>query len=305
MNSLCIKTNNEELLSYLKNEFNNFNMLNVFYSQHEFKSYKNIIIHYKGIDTELFYEKLASILSFLVIDYFENDFLESILYNNYFYFEDKDLDKIFDLCCENLCNDGEYSFQNREMVLFDYFYDYISNHNSIILTGFINFRLIKYKQLLESLIDFSVNEFIIEREYLEFVSLLRMYIKTQPILDKTIHIIILDSDTFLLDENFNSIEIDKKSLNAKYLSDISFSHNDYILNTLLNILPKKIILHSVSLHNFEFINTLKLIFENRLEICTDCDICNLYKNLLFNKVVKLSLKNPFINLECNLTLVFP
>ena len=72
MNSLCIKTNNEELLSYLQNEFKNFNMLNVFYSCNEFKHYKNIIIHYKGIDTELFYTKLATIFSYLVIEHFEN-----------------------------------------------------------------------------------------------------------------------------------------------------------------------------------------------------------------------------------------
>ena len=28
----------------------------------------------------------------------------------------------------------------------------------------------------------------------------------------------------------------------------------------------------------EFLNTLILIFENRIELCTDCPICNLYKN---------------------------
>ena len=57
MSSLCIKTNNEEVLSYLKNEFSSFNMLNTFYSRKEFKHYKNIIIHYTGIDKVLFYGK--------------------------------------------------------------------------------------------------------------------------------------------------------------------------------------------------------------------------------------------------------
>ena len=46
----------------------------------------------------------------------------------------------------------------------------------IVLSGFINFRLHNYRKLLEQLVDLSVNEFIIEREYLEFVSLLRIYI---------------------------------------------------------------------------------------------------------------------------------
>ena len=48
MSSLCIKTNNEDILTYLQNEFSEFNMLNVFYSRHEFKSYKNAIIHYSN-----------------------------------------------------------------------------------------------------------------------------------------------------------------------------------------------------------------------------------------------------------------
>ena len=40
MNSLCIKTNNDDILTYLQKEFSEFNMLNVFYSTHEFKLYK-------------------------------------------------------------------------------------------------------------------------------------------------------------------------------------------------------------------------------------------------------------------------
>ena len=66
----------------------------------------------------------------------------------------------------------------------------------------------------------------------------------------------------------------------KYFSDITFSDNDFILNTLLNILPQKIYLHLVSIspNNFDFINTIKLVFENKITICQDCNICNLYKN---------------------------
>ena len=280
MSSLCIKTNNEEILSYLQNEFSNFNMLNTFYSRNEFKSYKNIIIHYTGIDKELFYTKLATILSYLVIDYFENDIIKNMLSADYFYFDNTELDKILDLCNENLCDDEEFSFTNRQMLLFDAFYEYISTHHSIILTGFINFRLKEYRNLLEDLTDFSVNEFIIEREYLEFISLLRLYVNSQPPSLITVHLISFGNDILLLDENMEMIDVDKNALKAKYLSDVSFSNNDYVLNALLNLLPKKIHLHLVSASgNLDFINTLQLVFENRIEICNDCNICNLYKKL--------------------------
>ena len=287
MSSLCIKTNNEEILSYLQNEFSSFNMLNTFYSRNEFKSYKNIIIHYTGIDKELFYTKLATILSYLVIDYFENNIIKNMLSTNYFYFDNAELYKILDLCNENLCDDEEFSFSNRQMLLFDAFYEYITTHHSIILTGFINFRLKEYRTLLEDLIDFSVNEFIIEREYLEFVSLLKLYVNSQLPSPITVHLISFGNDILLLDENMEMIDIDKNALKAKYLSDVSFSNNDYILNTLLNLLPQKIHLHLISASgNLDFINTLQLVFEGRIEICNNCDICKLYKKLYVNRKKK-------------------
>lgn len=279
MNSLCIKTNDDSILKCLQNEFSEFNMLNVSFSCNEFKLYKNIIIHYTGIDTELFYTKLATILSYLVIDNFEEDIIKNILISNYFYFDNTELSNILDKCSENLCDD-EFSLSNRQISLFDAFYNYITTHHSIVLTGFINFRLYEYRNLLNNLVDFSVNEFIIEREYLEFISLVRLYVNSKPSNYGIVHIICFDFDTILLNENLEIIEINKNTLNAKYLSDVTFSDNDYILNTLLNLLPSKIFLHVSSLSsNSEFINTLKLIFEDRLEICSDCNICNLYKNI--------------------------
>lgn len=279
MNSLCIKTNDDKILNYLKKEFWDFNMLNVFYSCNEFKYYKNIIIHYKGIDTDLFYNKLATILSYLVIDYYENDIIKNILKSNYFYFENSELKSILEICSENLCDD-EYSLPNRQLLLFDAFYEYITKHHSIVLNGFINFRLYNYRNLLEELIDYSVNSFIIEREYAEFISLLKIYVNSQIPSYNSVHIVCLQNETLILDDELEVIDIDKESLNVKYLSDISFSDNDYILNTLLDIIPKRIYIHLVNgALNSEFANTIKLIFEDRVKICTDCDICNLYKKL--------------------------
>ena len=280
MNSLCIKTNNEDILTYLQKEFSEFNMLNISYSQNKFKSYKNIIIHYTGLDNELFYTKLATILSYLVIDYYETDIIKKMLLSNYFYFDNSEFYKILTFCTENLCDINEFSFTNRQLLLFDSFYEYICEHHSIVLSGFINFRLTKYRKLLQDLIDFSVHEHLIEKEYIEFVSLLKMYINSQSPSSQIVHVIFLNHDTFLLDKNLKLINIDKHALSAKYLSDVSFSTNDYILNTLLNILPQKIYLHIIStINNLDFLNTLQLIFENRIELCHDCNICTLYKNI--------------------------
>ena len=134
------------------------------------------------------------------------------------------------------------------------------------------------QEILEEIVDFAVNQFIIEKEYTEFINLLKVYIDSKEPQTKLVHLIYTNGESILLDENKNVIVLDDYIFNAQYLSDISFSSNDFALNTLLTLLPKKIEVHLISLED-EFIHTLKLIFSNRISICTDCNICKTYRVL--------------------------
>ena len=137
--------------------------------------------------------------------------------------------------------------------------------------------------ILEDVVDEAVNAFVIEKEYFEFVSLLKMYINSQSTNCELVHLVYNNENSVLLDENKKVINISDNIFKAKYLSDISFSSNDYALNSLLTLLPKKIYVHLIDNCVDEFIHTIGLIFENRVEICTDCNICKIYKNNKLNK----------------------
>ena len=285
MKSLCIKTNDSKLLNYLLNELKNTNLKNMCFSENQFKVYKNIIIHYTGENTTLFYSKIASILSFLVIDEVEETLLKRLLIQNYFYFDYNEKEKILDICFDILSDDFNNLFDKKFKILYDIFYEFISNNKMIILNGFINFRLKKYLSILDDVTCQAVNSFVIEKEYLEFISLLKLYINSQEYGCDVVHIIFSSTESILLDKNL--IVVTDDIFKAKILSDITFSSNDYILNSLLTLLPKKIYIHLIDNFIDEFINTLELIFENRIHLCTDCDICTLYKNnkhLNFKKI---------------------
>ena len=133
----------------------------------------------------------------------------------------------------------------------------------------VPFRLKDYLSFLDNIVNEAVNSFVIEKEYLEFISLLKLYINSQTCGCEMVHIIFSSSESILLDENKNLIVVTDDIFKAKYLSDISFSSNDYILNSLLTLLPRKIYIHLV--------DTLQLVFENKVSLCKDCNICNLYK----------------------------
>lgn len=278
MKSICIKTNNEKLLDYLLNEFRLSKLQNVCFSCNEFKHFNNIIVHYTGDDVDDFLQNVSNILSYLVIDELEETFLNCIISQNYFYFDCVERKKIlnfcFDICADNFTHyfDKKFSFLNEQ------FFNYFKDNHSIVLSGFIYFRLKYYFSILEEIVDEAVNNFIIEKEYLEFISLLKLYINSQPCITNILHLIYIKDEPILLDEHMNQISIKENIFDAKYLSDISFSNNDFLLNSLLTLLPKKIYVHLIDHNIDEFLNTLILIFEKRIEICTDCNICNLYKN---------------------------
>ena len=83
MKSFCIKTNNKNILAYL---LNNFNFPNTYISIRKFKIYKNIIIHYIGENASAFYNELANNLVSLILNFYEENLLKSIIKSNYFYF---------------------------------------------------------------------------------------------------------------------------------------------------------------------------------------------------------------------------
>ena len=115
-----------------------------------------------------------------------------------------------------------------------------------------------------------------DKEYLEFVSLLKIYVDSKIPEPITINLIYVNQESILLDEIGNMVK--NEDFNSEYLSDITFSQNDFALNTLIGKLPQKIILHLISPKD-EFINTLELIFGERIKTCDGCEICSAYKLL--------------------------
>lgn len=285
--SFCIKTNNKKIVDYLLNNFEKVELDKLFISKLKFKFYNNFIVHYRGKDLDLFYEFFSNILSSAIIKFYEKDIIKHIINTNYFYFTDIEQRKIFDIACKYLYNEELAESYIRKDSIIISCVEYFSNNKSAILDGFVNFRLNDYIKILDYIVDMSVNKFVIDREYTEFIDLLKCYINSKDYGTGIVHLIYQNQESMLLDEFKKIIDSYDSILDSKYLSDISFSSNDYTLNTLLSLLPEKIYIHLIDGIQDEFINTLKLVFDTRIYICNDCNICNIYrlnKTHLLNKL---------------------
>lgn len=273
LKTICIKTNNKEISEYLLKELEYFECEDTYVSCYNFRLYTNIIIHYVGKNVNLFINKISTLLSYIVIDFYEPNIIQRLINSNYFYFSTEEKKQIFNSCLTNIDFKNSISMLN---IIQNSFYKYLSENKYVILDGFVNFKLSDYIKELDSIVDICVNKFIIDREYTEFINLLKTYIATTPFASDIIHLIYKNETSILLDSNKNTIQFNDELARKKYLSDISFSSNDFALNSLLTLLPRKLYIHLIGEED-DFINTLKLIFDNRVFICVDCDLCNMYK----------------------------
>ena len=282
MKSFCIKTNNNAILEYLLDKLDYLELEEVKYSKNKFKIYSNIIVHYIGEKISFFDEKLSSIITDTILKFYTEKMIKKIINFDYFYFEEYEKKIIIQNCCE-IIESSEYEQISKEKeYIHEAVLQYVIENKSMILEGFVNFRIKEYIKYLDSIVDIAVNKYIIEKEYNEFISLLRMYINSKKSNIKNLHLIYGKSELTILDENKNIVPLCKEIYNAKFLSDIIFSENDYALNTLLTLLPQRIEIHLLDSED-EFIKTVKLIFEDRVYICRECNICRTYKMIKMTK----------------------
>lgn len=275
MVSFCIKNNDRYVLNRLYQKVIDCKLSDIQISKHSFKIYHNIIIHYTGKNIEGFYEIVSKIISEIIISFFEPYILERIINLNYFYFsydEKRIIIDEFKLIKEKNVYDSMYVLN----LIFPIVYNYLVNNKSVILSGFVNFCLPAYYHYLEKLVVEAVNQYIVDKEYITFVNLLRGYVNSKLPNNIIVNLIYVNSSGILLSDNGNYIKLD--GFNSSYVSDISFSQNDYIINTLVGILPSEIRVHLISPED-QFIKTIEMIFTDKVLFCEGCDICKAYKLL--------------------------
>ncbi len=262
MKTICIKTNNESSIDYLLSQLEKIKEKGICVSSHEFKVFNNIFIHFDENKILFLLTELSNILSSLILRNYEPIIAKKIFYRNFFYFDSLEQKEILEKINQEISNEECYSI--RKLILFNTFYRFLAKEHTLYLKGFITFRLENYINELSSQIETIINSYIVEKEYDEFISLLNLYVNTEQSKIDSVRLIYKNQEPILLDNNNKPIKYDINLTNAKYLSDISFSSDDVIFNTLLNIIPKKIYIHLNNKEKNEFINTLELIFENRV-----------------------------------------
>ena len=226
MKSFCIKTNNIQIINYLLKNLEISPLENIYFVNKEFKNFKNVIIHYTGIETNTFFTLISEIITNCILYFYEPLLLKKILNFNFFYFDSYEQDHIKENCLKYISQQEIQNIKYRKNEIYTEVLKYIIENKYMILDGFVSFRLENYLYTLEEIVDYNVNEYVIEKEYTEFINLLKMYVDSKPPESSTIYLVYCNGESVLLNKNKDLIDLNENITNAKYLSDISFSSND-------------------------------------------------------------------------------
>lgn len=252
-----IRENLQNNIIYLKDE-------TVLSENHTKKHFFEICFkHY--IDEEI----IADLLSKWIIKCYEPYLIEKILYSE---FPENHADKAEIL--KKVFEKKRY-FENNQYIV-KKLTNYFKTENNIIISGFIQFRLNEYKKGLYIDLYEIIEDYYIEKEYEEFLELLKEYVDVKPSCIDLIHI---NTDS---DGNYMFFDFKMNKINVEIEDDVSlnqfknfFTRDDILLSFLITLAPKRIIWHKTqNLRNCNILNTVKTIFKNKVSVCTDCNECN-------------------------------
>ena len=93
---------------------------------------------------------------------------------------------------------------------------YLDTNSNLYLEGFFRFRLKEYFTELERSVELSMDNFLVEQEYHEFIRLLQYFVEVQEPRIEEVHVLIKDKQHFyMLDEE--NIPLIKNSFREYWL----------------------------------------------------------------------------------------
>ncbi|TDT61050.1 putative sporulation protein YtxC [Fonticella tunisiensis] len=231
---------------------------------------------------DMFYSYASSIVYDLISREYEKEIFDKILKDNYGYLSEVDLGEIENRCMAVINGTGTLTTAeglllsiNRRNSILKKIEEFLQESSEIILDGFVRFRMKEINRELTNIIDRVVEEFVIEKEYSEFIKLLKYFVEIQESKYDSLDIIINSSGDYIVEDS-KSGDITKEFFEDFNVDSIKGDVNkhDILISALITNAPARIVFHGIeNAQSQETIDTVKSIFGEKITYCTGCEKC--------------------------------
>jgi len=186
---------------------------------------------------------------------------------------DEMLPTILMRCQENdQASGGWFTATTRKANVYQKAFQYLETERSLHLTGFIRFRLQEHWNELFELVEAGIDDYLEEKQYEEFVELLRYFISAQDIKQEVVHIVpSVDKPFYLYDKKGNRLLLEQLDA-VLNLDEQHCRDEDYLVSALVTLAPQSIVLHQAA-DKPGLTKTIQSIFDSRLITCHSCQLC--------------------------------
>lgn len=239
---------------------------------------------------DIFYSYSANIIySFIALEY-ESKLVEKMIQDKYNYLELQDLNEVTDRCKDVISGNGMHTAQglmfniNRRNNMLKKIEEFLCESSEMILDGFVTFRLKDSMSEIDEVVDKIIEDYVMEKEYSEFIRLLKYFVEIQECRFEVVNIFMLKHGDFKIeDSEFNDItEVFFEDFCNEVL-DGEVSKHDMLISALITNAPHNIIIHGTQCDEInELMDTIKSIFLDKIKICGGCDRCTTIPNNIKN-----------------------
>lgn len=180
--------------------------------------------------------------------------------------------KIIDEVYKVVLEDELFVYEKEK--IYKEIFEYLIENNILIIDGYLKFRSDSFLDLVDKAVEFVLSHIQIDMEYNEFISTLKHFVETQSSEIDLVNLVLEKGDFQLLDKTHQKIDNDHitELLQDIFLDEVNKS--DILLSSLIGLSPKEIIIHEKEKEE-GLVDTLKMIFTDRIKLCPGCSLCHL------------------------------
>lgn len=163
----------------------------------------------------------------------------------------------------------------RKNKIADELHQYLQMDTELNLKGFLTFRMPSYRSELTEIVEYAMDEYVLDKQYQEFISLLKYFVQLQETKIPLVHLLHKGGHDFIMyNETFKLI--DPKPQGDRIVAEMletEMNIEDMVISSLISASPKHINIHT-RLPEMGVIRTIETIFDGRVTVCVGCSACS-------------------------------
>ncbi len=232
---------------------------------------------------------IAKILAEVIAHDLPMSEIPRIIRVNYAHFSEAEkteiINRAINLYKSELFQGNIYKTVKRKNQIITSLLEYLNLNNEVVLEGFLRFRLKEFCDELSTFVDRAVDSYMVDREYDEFVALLRYFVEIQEPKMQLVHVVIRSNGLYrILDERNEVVETEYLEGFVVDLVQNQVDYEDLLLSALITLAPREIIIHLDP--DCKVAKTVSRVFEGQTGYCPDrsagCPLCS-YNGILPKK----------------------